>query len=39
MVGDTAVPFELPSASGESYSTDSIVGEKNIVLVFYRAFW
>jgi peroxiredoxin len=39
MVGDTAVPFELPSASGESYSTDSIIGDKNIVLVFYRAFW
>ena len=31
--------FELPSASGDTVSLNSYVGEKNVVLVFYRGFW
>ena len=38
-VGDAAKPFTLPGASGQTHSLDSHLGEKNVVLVFYRAFW
>ena len=31
--------FELPNARGETVSLASYVGEKNVVLVFYRGFW
>ena len=34
-----AFRFELPSASGDTVSLESYVGDKNVVLVFYRAFW
>jgi len=34
-----AFPFELPSASGDTVSLESYVGDKNLVSVFYRAFW
>ena len=38
-VGQLAVPFTLPSAQGPSYSLSSFQGNKNLVVVFYRAFW
>ena len=38
-VDDVARSFTLPSASGRTHSLDSHLGEKNVVLVFYRAFW
>ena len=38
-VDDVAEPFTLPGASGKTHSLDSHLGEKNVVLVFYRAFW
>ena len=38
-IGDKAYSFRLPSAGGPEYSLDSYSGEKNVVLVFYRAFW
>jgi len=38
-VDDVAEPFTLPGASGRTHSLDSHLGEKNVVLVFYRAFW
>ena len=36
---ETAYPFTLPSAPDGSVSLDSYVGERNVVLVFYRGFW
>ena len=38
-VDDVAEPFTLPGASGRTHSLDSHLGEKKVVLVFYRAFW
>jgi len=38
-VNDAAHGFTLPSAAGPEYSLASFKGEKNVVLVFYRAFW
>ena len=38
-VGDTAPDFELAAASGSDMSLASYRGEKNVVVVFYRAFW
>ena len=38
-VDDVAEPFTLPGAAGRTHSLDSHLGEKNVVLVFYRAFW
>ena len=34
-----APPFELPNAKGDTVSLASYVGNKNVVLVFYRGFW
>ena len=37
---ESAAPrFTLPSANYETVALDSYIGEKNVVLVFYRAFW
>ena len=38
-VGDPAPDFELAAASGSDMSLASYRGEKNVVVVFYRAFW
>lgn len=38
-VDDLAFAFTLPSAAGIDVSLDSFLGEKDVVLVFYRAFW
>lgn len=38
-VGDLAPAFELASASGASRSIEAYRGDKNLVVVFYRAFW
>ena len=34
-----APTFELPNAAGETVSLASYMGDKNVVLVFYRGFW
>ena len=34
-----APKFELTSATGETVSLDSYIGNKNVVVVFYRGFW
>ena len=34
-----APKFELPDTSGEAVSLDSYIGNKNVVVVFYRGFW
>ena len=34
-----AFRFELPNAAGGTVSLDSYIGEKHVVLVFYRGFW
>ncbi len=34
-----APKFELPDTSGETVSLDSYIGNKNVVVVFYRGFW
>ncbi|MCH8110240.1 MAG: hypothetical protein IIB15_08935 [Chloroflexi bacterium] len=38
-VGDLAHSFTLPSVSGSPFSLDTQRGDKNVVVVFYRAFW
>ena len=38
-VGDTVPDFELASATGPDVSIASYRGDKNLVVVFYRAFW
>ena len=38
-VGDPAPDFELAAASGSDMSLASYRGDKNVVVVFYRAFW
>jgi hypothetical protein len=38
-VNDQPVQFTLPSAQGAEYSLAQFKGDKNVVLVFYRAFW
>ena len=38
-INDEAYSFTLPSARGPEYSLSSFEGDKNVVLVFYRAFW
>lgn len=38
-VGDLAYSFTLPSVSGTTFSLDAQRGDKNVVVVFYRAFW
>ena len=35
----TAPRFELTSSTGETVSLDSYIGNKNVVVVFYRGFW
>jgi peroxiredoxin len=39
LVGDVAPGFMLAAATGSGRSLDSYRGEKNVVVVFYRAFW
>ena len=34
-----APAFQLPDTSGETVSLDSYIGNKNVVVVFYRGFW
>ena len=34
----SAAPFELPSAAGKPVALSSYLGEKNVVLVFYRTY-
>ncbi len=38
-VGELAPAFTLPSISGSDVSLESYRGDKNLVVVFYRAFW
>ena len=38
-VGDIAPVFTLPSARSVDYPLDAYRGNKNVALVFYRAFW
>lgn len=38
-VGLTAPDFTLPGSGGGLYSLSSLREDKNVVLVFYRAFW
>ena len=39
LVGDVAPGFMLAAATGSGRSLESYRGEKNVVVVFYRAFW
>ena len=39
LVGDVAPDFMLAAATGSGKSLESYRGEKNVVVVFYRAFW
>ena len=34
-----APDFSLPSAGGSQIALESYIGEKNTILVFYRAYW
>ena len=38
-VGDVAPAFTLKSATGGEHSLESYRGDRNLVVVFYRAFW
>lgn len=38
-VSDTAFGFTLPNALGPDQTLESFRGDKNVVVVFYRAFW
>ena len=38
-VGQLVPDFDLPTASGESVSLSENLGERNVVLVFFRAWW
>ncbi|MYC08043.1 MAG: hypothetical protein F4X57_12875 [Chloroflexi bacterium] len=38
-VGDIAPGFVLPSALSGDFDLSAFRGEKNVALVFYRAFW
>ena len=38
-IGDKATTFALPRADGSTVSLDSYLGEKNIIVTTYRAFW
>ena len=38
-IGDIAPRFTLPSVRSGNYTLVSFRGEKNVVLVFYRAYW
>ena len=38
-VGQRVPDFDLPTASGESVSLRENQGERNVVLVFFRAWW
>ena len=37
--GKLAPNFQLPDTSGETVSLDSYMGNRNVVVVFYRGFW
>ena len=34
-----APKFKLPDTSGEAVSLDSYMGNRNVVVIFYRGFW
>ncbi|MCH8350361.1 MAG: redoxin domain-containing protein [Chloroflexi bacterium] len=36
---EQAPSFTLPTVGGGTASLDSYLGQRNVVLVFYRAFW
>ena len=38
-VGDIAPGFTLKSATGGEHTLESYRGDKNLVVIFYRAFW
>ena len=38
-VGDMAPGFTLKSATGGEHTLESYRGDKNLVVIFYRAFW
>ena len=38
-VGQVAPAFTLPTFDGGTFSTDERLGEGNLVIVFYRAYW
>ncbi|MDE2687590.1 MAG: hypothetical protein OXI16_08870 [Chloroflexota bacterium] len=38
-IGDIAPGFVLPSALSGDFDLSAFRGEKNVALVFYRAFW
>lgn len=38
-IGQLVPDFYLPTASGESVSLSENLGERNVVLVFFRAWW
>ena len=38
-IGQLVPDFDLPTASGESVSLSENLGERNVVLVFFRAWW
>ncbi len=38
-IGDRAAPFELPRADGTMVALESYLGEKNIIVTTYRAYW
>lgn len=38
-IGDLAPDFELPTARGQAVSLYDYMGEQNVVLVFFRAWW
>ena len=35
---EMAIPFELPNAAGGTVSLDSFLGDRHVVLVFYRTY-
>lgn len=38
-IGDRAAPFELPRADGTLVALESLLGEKNLIVTTYRAYW
>lgn len=38
-IGNSAPDFSLPSAQGQTHTLASYRNDKNVVLIFYRAFW
>ncbi|MCH7907379.1 MAG: redoxin domain-containing protein, partial [Chloroflexi bacterium] len=38
-IGDLAPDFRLPTAGGQTVSLGDYLGEQNVVVVFFRAWW